>query len=169
MHFQFSSGDRNKLTKNDYRKSLTNGTLGIIKSLERLNDGSVQIEITEDNGKQVSINSNEYCNDDGQVYMALGYAMTIYSSQGSTVDGDTFVLHHSMMDRASSYVAGSRHKKNCHWFVNRAAIDLVNEHQNDQERLVSLAKLMSRDQQPQLTLDYLQQQEPTKGAEHEMA
>ena len=101
--------------------------------------------------------------------MALGYAMTIYSSQGSTVNGDTFVLHNSMMDRASSYVAGSRHKENCHWFVDRAAIDLVDEHQNDQERLAALAKLMSRDEQPQLTLDYLQQQEPAKEAELEIA
>jgi conjugative relaxase-like TrwC/TraI family protein len=170
MDFEFSSGDRIKLTKNDYRKGLTNGTLGTITSLEHCLDGSVQIGIREDSGKQISINSSEYCNDEGQVYMAPGYAMTVYSSQGSTVNGDTFVLHHSMMDRASSYVAGSRHKENCHWFIDRAAIDLMDEHQNDQERLASLAELMSRDQQPQLTLDYLKQpQEPKQEVALEIA
>lgn len=82
-------------------------------------------DIKEESGKQISINSQEYCNDEGQVYMALGYAMTVYSSQGSTVNGDTFILHNSMMDRARSYAAGSRHKENCHWFVDRTAVDLV--------------------------------------------
>ncbi len=91
--------------------------------------------------------------------MALGYAMTVYSSQGSTVNGDTFVLHNEQMDRASCYVAGSRHKDNCHWFVNRNAIDLMSEHSSDNERLETLAEMMARDKQPEMTLDYLQEHE----------
>lgn len=159
MDFEFSKGDRIKLTKNDYRKGLTNGMLGTITEIEQLQNGSVQIAIEEDSGKQISINSHEYSNEDGQVFMALGYAMTVYSSQGSTVNGNTFVLHNSMMDRASCYVAGSRHKEHCHWFADRAAVDLYNEHDSDKERLNTLAELMSKDKQPQLTLDYLQQHE----------
>ncbi len=159
MQFEYSTGDRVKLTKNDYRLGLTNGTLGTITKIEPLNNGHHQITLKGDNGKKHSIRTDEYCNENGQCYMALGYAMTIYSSQGSTVNGDTFVLYSEQMDRASCYVAGSRHKDRCHWFVNRNAIDLMNEHNSDQERIETLAEMMAQDRQPQLTLDYLHEKE----------
>jgi ATP-dependent exoDNAse (exonuclease V) alpha subunit len=51
------------------------------------------------------------------------YASTVYASQGANIDGDTFVLYTTAMDRAASYVAGSRHKDKCHWFVNGQELD----------------------------------------------
>ncbi|GAA4084337.1 MobF family relaxase [Zhongshania borealis] len=159
MDFDFSTGDRIKLTRNDYRRNLTNGTLGSITGIERLRNGAYQIGIKADDGRDLSIRTDEYCDDHGKVYMALGYAMTVYSSQGSTVNGNTFVLYNPQMDRASCYVAGSRHKFYCHWFADRTAIDLLEEHGNDQERLNTLATLMNRDSQPQMTLDYVHKNE----------
>jgi conjugative relaxase-like TrwC/TraI family protein len=159
MSFEYSVGDRIKLTKNDYRKGLTNGTFGTITEIKQLYPDIYQFSIKADDGRQLQIRSDEYCNDTGQLYMALGYAMTIYSSQGASIDGDVFVLHNTQMDRANTYVAGSRHKDNCHWFIDRAALDAHQPHNNDQERLHTLAKSMSQDNQPNLTLDYLDQHE----------
>lgn len=69
------------------------------------------------------------------------------------------MLHNPQMDRANCYVAGSRHKENCHWFANREAVDLFEEHSTDKERLNTLAELMEQDKQPQMTLDYLHEQQ----------
>ncbi len=85
--------------------------------------------------------------------------MTVYSSQGSTVNGDTFILHNTQMDRAANYVAGSRHKDNCHWYLDRTAIDAHNEHSTDNERIKTLVELMSRENQPQFAIDLINDRE----------
>ncbi len=77
-----------------------------------------------DNGKKNSIETDEYCTDDGYLYMTQAYVMTVYSSQGLTIDGDVFVYYNTGMDRSNTYVASSRHKDNCHWFVDKKEIDL---------------------------------------------
>ena len=126
---KFAIGERIRLTKNDYAKQLSNGDLGNIVDIQSNSDGSYNFKIKLDNGNTVTINTNEYCNDDGHLYMTQAYAITVYSSQGLTVDGDVFVYYTSGMDRSNSYVACSRHKDNCHLFINKKEInEIIPEH-----------------------------------------
>lgn len=60
--------------------------------------------------------------DNGNVYLTYAYASTVYSSQGLTVDGDSFILWDASMHRSSTYVAGSRHKEKSHWYFNEAQL-----------------------------------------------
>ncbi|MBR9789010.1 MAG: relaxase domain-containing protein [Vibrionaceae bacterium] len=123
LRFDFSIGERVRLTKNDYRRDFSNGTLATISSLTQLSDGSADFCLMSDDGRILRFNSKDYSDEHGHIYLAQAYAVTVYSSQGITVDGDSFVLHSAGMDRAYSYVAGSRHKDNCHWFINKSNIE----------------------------------------------
>lgn len=161
MRYAFSKGERVRFTRNDYRRDFTNGTLGTVIDVAELSDGDVRFSIRTDSNRLVKFRASEYCNEHQQVYLSQAYAMTVYSSQGLTVDGDTFVLYSSRMDRANSYVAGSRHKDNCHWFVNSKEIDDLSG-QSDQsqaldnaQRLIILANQMSRDRYKTLATEYL--------------
>jgi hypothetical protein len=64
------------------------------------------------------------------------------------------------MDRDSSYVAGSRHKDNCYWFVNGAALDEYSENSImegqslEDYRLRILASCMGTDRQGMMALEY---------------
>ncbi|QYJ89671.1 MobF family relaxase [Shewanella halotolerans] len=115
---QFAIGEKIRLTKNDYKMGLTNGDLGTVTNIVTGQDGETVFEVLLDSGKQLNINTSSYCSSEGNCYIAQAYAMTVYSSQGLTIDGDTFIYYTSGMDRANSYVAGSRHKDNSHWFFN---------------------------------------------------
>ncbi|MGY6525363.1 MobF family relaxase [Vibrio parahaemolyticus] len=158
LRFDFSTGERVRLTKNDYRRDFSNGTLATISSLAQLSDGSTDFCLMSDDGRLLRFNSKDYCDEHGHIYLAQAYAVTIYSSQGITVDGDSFVLHSSGMDRAYSYVAGSRHKDNCHWFINKSNIE---ESYNNGKPLTSLqvldyaSKGMSLDSYKCLAIEYL--------------
>lgn len=48
----------------------------------------------------------------------LNYAMTVYSSQGQTVD-ETFIVHSNMFDSRNAYVAMSRHRNNANIYVSK--------------------------------------------------
>ncbi|MFT7430262.1 MAG: conjugative relaxase-like TrwC/TraI family protein [Colwellia sp.] len=162
MRFNFSMGERIRLTKNDYRKGLFNGTLGTITALEKLNDGSTRFTIETLDGKALSFTDKDYCDPYGRLYMAQAYAMTVYSSQGLSVDGDVFLLHNTGMDRATSYVAGSRHKDNCHWFFNQTSIENTcnnGESLTQDKALEAVSTLMSQDRYKYLAIEYIEKQE----------
>ncbi|ELJ8720566.1 MobF family relaxase [Vibrio cholerae] len=159
LRFEFSTGDRVRLTKNDYRRGFSNGTLATITSLVQLADGSVEFVLVSDEGQTLRFSSKDYCDELGQLYLAHAYAVTIYSSQGITVDGDSFVLHNSSMDRSYAYVAGSRHKDNCRWFFNKSNIE---ESFNDGKPITNeqvlgyAAHAMSRDNYKCLAIEYFE-------------
>lgn len=162
MRFNFSVGERIRLTKNDYRQGLFNGTLGTITALEQLNDGSTRFTIETPEGKTLSFTDKDYCDLYGRLYMAQAYAMTVYSSQGLSVDGDVFLLHNTGMDRATSYVAGSRHKDNCHWFFNQASIENTcnnGDSFTQDKALEAVSTLMSQDRYKCLAIEYIEEQE----------
>ncbi|MFS1488911.1 MobF family relaxase [Vibrio splendidus] len=160
LSFEFSTGDRVRLTNNDYRRGFSNGTLATITNLIQLADGSVEFALISDEGQTLRFSSNDYCDELGQLYLAHAYAVTIYSSQGITVDGDSFVLYNSGMDRSYAYVAGSRHKDNCRWFINKSNIE---ESFNDGNPLTNpqvlgyAAQAMSRDNYKCLAIEYFTQ------------
>ncbi|MCG3730797.1 MobF family relaxase [Vibrio cincinnatiensis] len=157
LRFEFSTGDRVRLTQNDYRRDFSNGTLATITNLTQLADGSVEFKLVSDEGKPLCFSSNDYCDELGQLYLAHAYAITIYSSQGITVDGDSFVLYSSGMDRSYAYVAGSRHKDNCRCFINKSNIE---ESFNDGKCLTNnqilglTAQAMSHDNYKCLAIEY---------------
>ncbi|MDV3502527.1 MobF family relaxase [Marinobacter sp. M-5] len=161
MRFQFSTGERVRFTRNDYPRGFTNGDLGTIERVEK-NSADLNFTVRCDNGRTVSFKQSDYCDDQGPLCLAQAYATTVYASQGSTVKGDVFVYYTSGMDRAASYVAGSRHKGNCHWFFNREEIDALSGNRdrgqisNDSERLDVLAKNMSRNKRPSLAIEFLE-------------
>ncbi|HAS8629175.1 TPA: conjugative relaxase [Vibrio vulnificus] len=165
LRFDFSVGERVRLTKNDYRRDFSNGVLATISSLTQLTDGTTNFCLTSDDGRFLRFNSKDYCDEYGNIFLAHAYAVTIYSSQGITVDGDSFVLCSSGMDRAYSYVAGSRHKDNCHWFINKSNIkESYNfEHfLDDSQALEYAAQAMSKDNYKCLAIEYIAEVEDSQ-------
>ncbi|MNY44185.1 hypothetical protein D3C86_1791900 [compost metagenome] len=64
------------------------------------------------------------------------------------------------MDRANSYVAGSRHKDNCHWFFNNQELDSMTTLGGESnygacERIKSIAKVMSFDRRKSMAIEYI--------------
>jgi conjugative relaxase-like TrwC/TraI family protein len=158
MWFNFSVGERIRFTKNDYRRGFSNGKLGRITAIEKQADGHVKFTVQTDNYQLVTFSTQDYCDEHGRLCLAQAYALTIYASQGITVDGSTFLLHNTGMDRATSYVAGSRHKDNCYWFFNQSSIQesCNNSEKLDREKtLIAVAKLMSEDRYKALAIEYL--------------
>jgi hypothetical protein len=135
---KFAIGERIRLTKNDYSKNLSNGDLGNLVDIQSNVDGSYNFKVKLDNGNKVTINTDEYCNDDGHLYMTQAYAMTVYSSQGLTIDGDVFVYC-------------SRQKDNSHLFINHKEIEEV----NNIPPIDYLSKLMSLDNKNLLAIEHL--------------
>ncbi|MUH72798.1 AAA family ATPase [Psychrosphaera haliotis] len=130
---KFAIGERVRLTKNDYKLGLTNGDMGKIIDIYPLEDGSYNLNLQLYSGKSIKINSEEYCDKNGNLNLIQAYAMTVYSSQGLTIDGDSFVYYTSGMDRSNTYVACSRHKDNSHLFINKTEI---NELISDRNKIV---------------------------------
>ena len=160
--FTFAKGERVRFTKNDYARNFTNGALGTVTDIERVND-DIYFSIVLDNGDKTRFKKSEYSDEHGRLYLAQAYVSTIYSSQGATVDGDTFLFYNSRMDRALSYVAGSRHKDNCHWFVNREEVESLVSDQSQVLEEEQIIELMSRnmdiDRKNSFALEYLEANE----------
>lgn len=152
---EMSVGDRIRLTKNDYSLGLTNGDVGIVRSIDVNSAGGYLLAIELDDGKRVLVDTSEYRNEQGQVYIVHAYAMTVYASQGITIKGDSFVYYTKGMDRANSYVACSRHTDNCHLFVSDSEIS-DGSISNDKDRLRSLSQLMSKDSHKVLAIEHIE-------------
>lgn len=119
----------------------------------------------------VSFYQSDYSDEQGRLHLVQAYASTVYSAQGVTVDGDTFVLYTTAMDRAASYVAGSRHKDNCHWFVNGQELDAQGGQADKGQtpdmatRLKNLARCMSINKHKAMASEYLAEQKTEQQAQ----
>jgi conjugative relaxase-like TrwC/TraI family protein len=134
IEFLLSNNDRVRFTRNEASLNFTNGDTGVVKDISRDNDSNLRIIIKKDSGELVTVLQDKYCNQKGHIYLAPAYAQTIYSAQGKTIDGNVFVLHDPMIDRANAYVAMSRHKDDCHLYI-------ATDHVIDDEEISSSAKL----------------------------
>jgi conjugative relaxase-like TrwC/TraI family protein len=165
MTLPFSVGERVRFAQNDYRLNVSNGSLGTLMKLEMVQN-QWKFHIKLDNQRTVVINQNNYQNEQGRLPLVHAYAMTVYSSQGVTVDGDTFILFNNHMCRKNSYVAGSRHKDNSHWFINNKEIDALISPDGGQisaeQRIAMLAELMSREQPSTLAIEHLSSEQQQK-------
>ncbi|MBU2877443.1 MobF family relaxase [Aliiglaciecola lipolytica] len=160
IDFQVSVGERIRFTKNDYKRSYTNGDIGTVTKVQLMDDGDVWIRVALDSGRQTQFMLSDYCNDEGRVYLTQAYAQTVYSSQGLTIDGDVFVYYTENMDRAHSYVACSRHKDKAHIFANAEELrDLIPSDFEHAPVAVglreALAAQISRNNRPKLAIEYL--------------
>lgn len=160
FNYEFSVGDHVKFCRNEYRTlQVSNGTIGTIKQIESLsNDTRLVIEL--DNCREVSFLASEYSDEIG-VNLCHAYALTVFSSQGTTVDGNTFILYNGQMDRANTYVALSRHKDESHIYVNEAEINerakIIDKHSETllKSRQTVLSTLMKQDRHSSLAIEYL--------------
>tara|TARA_Y100001937_G_scaffold89915_1_gene121611 strand:+ start:6268 stop:8838 length:2571 start_codon:yes stop_codon:yes gene_type:complete len=163
LHFAFSTGERVRLTKNDYTRNFTNGQQGTVTAVIQLKD-DLLLTIALDDGRTASIKQSEYCDDEKRFHVVQAYASTVYSAQGATIDGDTFTYYSTAMDRAASYVAGSRAKDKAWFFINGQELDAQcgvcdNGDQPDMAtRLDVLARNMKVNKHKSMAMEYLDEQ-----------
>lgn len=156
--YQMAIGDKVRFTKNDYFLGVANGHTGQITDISGT-DG-VKFTIRLKDGRQVRIDAANYSNEDGRMYLVHAYATTVFSSQGLTVDGNTFILYDTSLDRDDTYVAGSRHRDKANWYVNvdqlMAGKDVVAEGSNtDQLYLELLEHSMHEERKARLAHEFI--------------
>ena len=118
----FSQGDRVCFTETDKKLGIANGSFGEIKELS---EKKCMVQL--DKGDTVSFDPELYHG------IKLGYASTIYKSQGKTID-QVYALHDKTTNKRLSYVALTRQSLQLKIFAN----------QEEAKDLITLAKQMSR-------------------------
>ena len=125
---------------------------------------SVLISARTEDGRAVSFRHDEIRDWYGNLRLDHGYALTITSAQGLTVDR-TFLLANARPARETIYPAATRHREGLDIYVNRAplALDIADRRaDNDLEVAVTdteirawLAERWSRSQPKEAALDYM--------------
>jgi len=133
----FSVGDRVCLAQTDKTLGIVNGSFGHIKSLS---ENHCQVAL--DDGKEAQFNPQTYHG------LKLGYAATVYKSQGKTISL-VYVLHSNATNSLINYVALSRQTQLLQVFVNKQ--ETRNEHH--------LIYQMSRNSGKTLSLEYLTEEQ----------
>ncbi len=110
----FAEGDKILFLKNDRSLKIKNGQTGIIQNIKP--DKSMHIKL--DNGKELTINPSSQYN-----YIAHGYALTDYKSQGQTAK---HVIYHAdtekRVDFNQAYVGITRGKKSITIITNNKSV-----------------------------------------------
>ena len=162
-------GDRLRIGATHWKKQLFNGTVVTVDDfkVERGEAGtepSVLISARTEDGREVSFRHDEIRDWYGNIRLDHGYAMTITSAQGLTVDR-TFLLADARPSRETIYPAATRHRERLDIYVNRApfTFDIADRlTDNDREAAVTdteirayLAERWSRSQPKEAALDYM--------------
>ena len=166
---EIARGDRLRIGATHRKKQLFNGTVVTVEDfkVERAEAGtepSVLISARTEDGREVRFLHEEIRDWYGNIRLDHGYAMTITSAQGLTVDR-TFLLADARPSRETTYPAATRHRERLDIYVNRAplALDIADRRaDNDQEAAVTdteirayLAERWSRSQPKEAALDYM--------------
>ena len=166
---EIARGDRLRIGATHWEKQLFNGTVVTVEDfkVERSEAGtapSVLISARTEEGRQVRFRHDEIRDWYGNIRLDHGYAMTITSAQGLTVDR-TFLLADARPSRETIYPAATRHREGLDIYVNRAplALDIADRRtDNDREVAVTdteirtyLAERWSRSQPKEAALDYM--------------
>ena len=162
-------GDRLRIGATHWDKQLFNGTVVTVEDFkvergEAETDPSVLISARTEDGRMVSFRHDEIRDWYGNIRLDHGYALTITSAQGLTVDR-TFLLADARPARETIYPAATRHREGLDIYVNRAplALDIADRRaDNDREVAVTdteirayLAERWSRSQPKEAALDYM--------------
>ena len=166
---EIARGDRLRIGATHWEKQLFNGTVVTVEDfkVERAEVGtepSVLISARTEEGRAVSFRHDEIRDWYGNIRLDHGYALTITSAQGLTVDR-TFLLADARPARETIYPAATRHREALDIYVNRAplALDIADRRaDNDREVAVTdteirayLAERWSRSQPKEAALDYM--------------
>ena len=166
---EIARGDRLRIGATHWEKQLFNGTVVTVEDfkIERGEAGtepSVLISARMEDGRAVSFHHDEIRDWYGNIRLDHGYALTITSAQGLTVDR-TFLLADARPARETIYPAATRHRERLDIYVNRAplALDIADRRaDNDREAAVTdteirayLAERWSRSQPKEAALDYM--------------
>ena len=184
---EIAVGDRLRIGATQWEKQLFNGTVVTVEDLEVLRaegrapkqrpieeekfgardpepeQPSVLVTARTDDGRRVKFRHDEIRDYKDNIRLDYGYAMTIASAQGLTVDR-AFLLADDRPARETIYPAATRHREGLDIYVNRAplAFDIADRRPEDQaERPVTdsdirghLAERWSRSQPKEAALDY---------------
>ena len=166
---EIARGDRLRIGATHWEKQLFNGTVVTVEDfkVERTEAGtepSVLISARTEDGHEVRFRHDEIRDWFGNIRLDHGYALTITSAQGLTVDR-TFLLADARPARETIYPAATRHREGLDIYVNRAplALDIADRRaDNDREVAVTdtevrayLAERWSRSQPKEAALDYM--------------
>ena len=166
---EIARGDQLRIGATHWEKQLFNGTVVTVEDfkVERGEAGtepSVLISARTEDGRCVSFRHDEIRDWYGNIRLDHGYALTITSAQGLTVDR-TFLLADARPSRETIYPAATRHRERLDIYVNRAplALDIADRRaDNDREVAVTdteirayLAERWSRSQPKEAALDYM--------------
>ena len=166
---EIARGDRLRIGATHWEKQLFNGTVVTVEDfkVERGEAGtepSVLISARTEDGREVTFHHDEIRDWYGNIRLDHGYAMTITSAQGLTVDR-TFLLADARPSRETIYPAATRHRERLDIYVNRAplVLDIADRRaDNDREVAVTdteirayLAERWSRSQPKEAALDYM--------------
>ena len=161
--------DRLRIGATHWEKQLFNGTVVTVEDFkvemsEAGTEPSVLISARTEDGRHVSFHHDEIRDWYGNIRLDHGYALTITSAQGLTVDW-TFLLADARPSRETIYPAATRHREGLDIYVNRAplALDIADRRaDNDREMAVTdteirtwLAERWSRSQPKEAALDYM--------------
>ncbi len=202
---EIAVGDRIRIGSTQWEKQLFNGTVVTVEDLEvkRAEDtavtrkarnrraggrpphadtgrsepqNSVHITARTDDGRRVSFRHDEIRDWHDNIRLDYGYAMTIASAQGLTVDR-AFLLVDDRPARETIYPAATRHREGIDIYVNRSplAFDIAERRPEDQADLpvtdsdvrAYLAERWSRSVPKEAALDYVSHgawQDARKGA-----
>ena len=166
---EIARGDRLRIGATHWEKQLFNGTVVTVDDFkvqrgEAGKEPSVLISAHTEDGRAVSFHHDEIRDWYGNIRLDHGYALTITSAQGLTVDR-TFLLADARPARETIYPAATRHREGLDIYVNRAplALDIADRRaDNDREVAVTdteirayLAERWSRSQPKEAALDYM--------------
>ncbi len=162
-------GDRLRIGATHWEKQLFNGTVVTVDDFkvqrgEAGTEPSVLISARTEDGRKVIFRHDEIRDWYGNIRLDHGYALTITSAQGLTVDR-TFLLADARPARETIYPAATRHREGLDIYVNRAplVLDIADRRaDNDREVAVTdteirayLAERWSRSQPKEAALDYM--------------
>ena len=190
---EIAVGDRIRIGATQWEKRLFNGTVVTVEDLEvrraeaagvsrkarnRIAAGkdqeadadrhqpefSVHITARTDDGRQVAFRHDEIRDWHDNIRLDYGYAMTIASAQGLTVDR-AFLLVDDRPARETIYPAATRHREALDIYVNRSplAFDIAERRPEDRADMpvtdsdvrAYLAERWSRSQPKEAALDYV--------------
>lgn len=159
IEFLLSINDRIRFTDNNASLNFINGDTGTVTNISKSDGSFLRITIKKDNGQLVTVLQEKYSNDKGNIYLAPAYAQTIYSSQGKTIDGNVYVLHDPMIDRANAYVALSRHKDDCQLYAATESIldedeELLDKAVKENLAIDKIAAQYSSEKRASLSIEY---------------
>ena len=160
-------GDQLRIGATHWEKQLFNGTVVTVEDFkvqmsEAGTEPSVLISARTEDGRAVSFHHDEIRDWYGNIRLDHGYALTITSAQGLTVDR-TFLLADARPSRETIYPAATRHRERLDIYVNRAPLTLdIADRRADNDREVAvtdteirayLAERWSRSQPKEAALD----------------